>query len=354
MAPDHSVSYSLKLQSRALAAVQAEKNASQWVVGTNSLREENEVHVLEYDHDQERIACTRSLLHKPEVWDIATSCQQSDVLITVWGEAGNYGASLWRIPQTDGPLEKLADLPGHQTNSAIRRALWHPQQPELAITIEDGMLHRWAISDQGAQLVGQAPAGELLQLWSGALQPQQDQICATAGGNGFQLWDLRSMACTGEQVAAHKMPVRDVSFCPSSSHRLVSGGDDCKLRLWDLRMLGSHGPLLELGGHSHWVWRAQVSPMHDQLIASSSSDCLVNLFHTPEIAKDNAKDTLEQPSSRAHDLEHPDGKVHTYDEHEDSVYGLCWSAVDPWLFATLSYDGRLVLNSVPKNVKYKI
>eukprot|EP00983_Pelagomonas_calceolata_P111289 1159766-Pelagomonas_calceolata.AAC.1 len=58
--------------------------------------------------------------------------------------------------------------------------------------------------------------------------------------------------------------------------------------------------------------------------------------------------------SKAHDLEHPDGKVHTYDEHEDSVYGLCWSAVDPWLFATLSYDGRLVLNSVPKNVKYKI
>eukprot|EP00967_Tisochrysis_lutea_P020976 scaffold23810_cov19-Tisochrysis_lutea.AAC.1 len=53
---------------------------------------------------------------------------------------------------------------------------------------------------EGAQLVGQAPAGELLQLWSGALQPQQDQICATAGGNGFQLWDLRSMACTGEQV----------------------------------------------------------------------------------------------------------------------------------------------------------
>eukprot|EP00983_Pelagomonas_calceolata_P111291 1159766-Pelagomonas_calceolata.AAC.3 len=53
--------------------------------------------------------------------------------------------------------------------------------------------------------------------------------------------------------------------------------------LCSCRMLGSHGPLLELGGHSHWVWRAQVSPMHDQLIASSSSDCLVNLFHTPEV-----------------------------------------------------------------------
>lgn len=37
-------------------------------------------------------------------------------------------------------------------------------------------------------------------------------------------------------------------------------------------------------------------------------------------------------------------EVHTYEEHEDSVYGLAWSAVDPWLFASLSYDGRVVIN----------
>lgn len=49
-----------------------------------------------------------------------------------------------------------------------------------------------------------------------------------------------------------------------------------------------------------------------------------------------------------------DGKAHSFDEHEDSVYGLAWSSVDPWLFASMSYDGRLVVNKVPKNVKYKI
>lgn len=49
-----------------------------------------------------------------------------------------------------------------------------------------------------------------------------------------------------------------------------------------------------------------------------------------------------------------DGKVHTFDDHEDSVYGLAWSMTDPWLSASLSYDGRLVVNKVPKNIKYKI
>ncbi len=49
-----------------------------------------------------------------------------------------------------------------------------------------------------------------------------------------------------------------------------------------------------------------------------------------------------------------DGRVQSYDEHEDSVYGVAWSLADPWLFASLSYDGRVVINTVPKNIKYKV
>lgn len=49
-----------------------------------------------------------------------------------------------------------------------------------------------------------------------------------------------------------------------------------------------------------------------------------------------------------------DGVIATYEEHEDSVYALHWSSADPWLFASLSYDGRLVLNRVPRTEKYRI
>jgi len=55
-----------------------------------------QVHILQYDPDQERLACARTLLHKPEVWDIATSCRERDLLITVWqqGEDPNSAASV--------------------------------------------------------------------------------------------------------------------------------------------------------------------------------------------------------------------------------------------------------------------
>lgn len=49
-----------------------------------------------------------------------------------------------------------------------------------------------------------------------------------------------------------------------------------------------------------------------------------------------------------------DGVLCRYDEHEDSVYAAEWSAADPWVFASLSYDGRLVINRVPRNTKYQI
>ena len=46
--------------------------------------------------------------------------------------------------------------------------------------------------------------------------------------------------------------------------------------------------------------------------------------------------------------------IAVYEEHEDSVYSVKWSSTDAWVFASLSYDGRLVINHVPTNEKYSI
>ena len=46
--------------------------------------------------------------------------------------------------------------------------------------------------------------------------------------------------------------------------------------------------------------------------------------------------------------------LHTAPEGRVSRTGVAWSAADPWMFASLSYDGRIAVNSVPSAVKYKI
>ena len=46
--------------------------------------------------------------------------------------------------------------------------------------------------------------------------------------------------------------------------------------------------------------------------------------------------------------------IQKYDEHEDSVYSVEWSSADRWTFASLSYDGRMVINHVPSSEKFSI
>ena len=50
----------------------------------------------------------------------------------------------------------------------------------------------------------------------------------------------------------------------------------------------------------------------------------------------------------------PDQVIQNYEEHEDAVYGCEWSAADPWTFASLSCDGRFIVNHVPTETKYRI
>lgn len=102
----------------------------------------------------------------------------------------------------------------------------------------------------------------------------------------------------------------------------------------DCRALGASAtPLLELGGHSHWVWQAKYNPHHDSLLLSASSDSLVNLWHTPISAGESsargqgAPRGPSQTGQKGFGKEAQDGLACTYDDHEDSVYGMqhSWS-----------------------------
>lgn len=45
-------------------------------------------------------------------------------------------------------------------------------------------------------------------------------------------------------------------------------------------------------------------------------------------------------------LSRKDRLIQTFEEHEDSVYSISW-ATSAWIFASLSYEGRVVVSHVP-------
>lgn len=72
------------------------------------------------------------------------------------------------------------------------------------------------------------------------------------------------------------MPARDVQYNPRKPHSLVSCGDGCKIKFWDARSMVE--PLLEFGGHTHWVWQARFNPFHDQLVLVRTPYLLARLL----------------------------------------------------------------------------
>ena len=110
--------------------------------------------------------------------------------------------------------------------------------------------------------------------------------------------------------------------------------------------------------HSHWVWGIRYNNFHDQLILTSSSDSQVILSSIASLSSEpfgHIDDDDEDDEEEAKPREPlPDRVISVFEEHEDSVYSVEWSSVDPWIFASLSYDGRLVINRVPRVEKYKI
>ena len=127
---------------------------------------------------------------------------------------------------------------------------------------------------------------------------------------------------------------------------------------------------------------------HDQLLLSASTDGAVKLWRAASISSappaeyeldgalgddgDGDADGLVKEyalgrvsdfwgASRARSQPHTSPRSsllfsypYRYDEHEQSVFGLVWSAADAWVFASLSLDGKCMISHVPPAEKYKI
>ncbi|EIE27740.1 WD40 repeat-like protein [Coccomyxa subellipsoidea C-169] len=312
-ASQKNVTYGLKFQARAMVPFQSEGAQSRWLVGTNALRDENEIQILEFDPEKDTIRMAEVHSHPQEVWQIAPCPSDPRTLMTIHNEGiwlchaeGVHTASLWHMPEENGALEQKAELKG---TSSVRAVAWHPAQADTALSVEGAKLLQWRLGGASAEVASECASGGSEQLSGGAWDPHDPNRFCSTGGSSVQVWDLRSGQQSGAISSAHGMPVRDVDFAKQQDNLIVTAGDDCKLRLWDLR----HAP----------AQSAMASPAGKRAAAAGGA---------------GAKD----------------GKVQSYGDHEDSVYSVAWSTSDPWTFASLSYDGRVAVHRVPSQVKYKI
>ncbi|XP_015417279.1 PREDICTED: protein TSSC1 [Myotis davidii] len=362
-------------QARALTPQTAETDAIRFLVGTQSLKYDNQIHIIDFD-DENNIINKNVLLHQVgEIWHISASPADKGVLATCYSKmscgsprATGRESSPWRTTTfCCGTCRRAPAGPSVSTLSAslCDPGPWHlilsPRSIRVSTPSSSVFYCRRILPCVLASSASLEGKGQL-RFTSGRWSPHHNctQV-ATASDTAVRGWDTRSMRQIYCMENAHGQLVRDLDFNPNKQYYLATCGDDCKVKFWDTRNVAE--PVRTLEEHSHWVWNVRYNHSHDQLVLTGSSDSRVILSNMVSISSEpfghlvDDDDLSDQEERRPEDKsqEPPqDGVIATYEEHEDSVYAVDWSSADPWLFASLSYDGRLVINRVPRALKYHI
>ncbi|XP_063286634.1 coronin-7 [Pelobates fuscus] len=119
----------------------------------------------------------------------------------------------------------------------------------------------------------------------------------------------------------NKVPVMDLTWDPFNPHRLVAGGEDGRIRVWQIPAKGLTETLTEpeivLVGHNERIYTVRFHPCASDLLVSSSYDLMVRIWNLK-----TAKNVL------------------TLQGHEDQIFSLAWSP-DGRFLATCSKDQRV-------------
>ncbi|WAR23650.1 EIPR1-like protein, partial [Mya arenaria] len=326
------------------------------------------IHHIHFD-DENNVINKNIFTHREgEIWHISASTIDKSFLTTCYNKTteskAEMKAALWKLP-TD-----FDDVPTDDQSSLQPVSLMcHLEAPDYGdmnnnvVGLADNHVIVWDVdtSSKSAKMVSSAALETKGQprLTCSSWDPHHNSVqIATANDTAIRGWDLRSLQQTFVIDNAHGQLVRDLDFNPNKQYYLLSCGDDCKVKFWDIRNINE--PMKILSDHSHWVWSVRYNRFHDQLILSSSSDSRVILNSVVSLSSEPYGHEIENDDDEEDGDKHgessppEDRLIATYEEHEDSVYCVDWSTADPWVFASLSYDGRLVINRVPRVEKYKI
>ena len=402
--------YGMPCQARCIAAVEGDPERHRFLVGSTSLREANEVHLVELNDELNELGRRAVYAHEHEIWQLAPCPRDAALLATVYNDGGEHGGAVWRLPaaateaaaaaaaaaaeldedldgtgegvggvgggrggHADGPpvaMERLAVVGGGGAGQKLRFLAWEPADEGggdgadgsgALISVHDAVLRKWDVGASGSSLaeaVSLSLGADCQHATALSWNPHTPSEVAVAGSDcRVGCYDLRinnsGGAAGGAAKPAHLIEaardacVRSVDYNPNKPYHLVCGGDDCGVKFWDVRK--SAAPLKVLRGHSHWVWNVRFNPFHDQLVLSASTDARVKLWRAASISSAPLVD-LEDEDSEQDVL---DKEIKTY-EFEDSVYSVAWSACDAWVFGCVSYDGRVTCHHVPSAEKYKI
>jgi len=183
-------------------------------------------------------------------------------------------ARIWDLKMRNLSCQRI-----YQANSSVNCVCLHPNQQELIIGDQAGIIHIWNLqNDQSNQLIPEAN----ISIQSLAVDPQGLYLAAINNKGNCYVWAL-----TGEgpkeatklpkpmnKILAHKRYGLCVKFSPDSNY-LVTSAADHKIKIW---RTADFSMVQELTcDNQRWVWDLDFTA-DSQYVFSASSDSVARLW----------------------------------------------------------------------------
>ena len=333
----------IELYARTLVPYKTGSEQNTFLVGTQSLRLENHIYRLTFDDEVSNSLEKKSYPHPlGEIWHLATYAD-SPLVATCFNRVSGDGCAkqgaIFKF--RDDALDLLYEVqPPAELGAEVRQIQFEPSTGKSFAALVDCQVVFHDLDTQQVTQSSKIEAKNTLKTFAFGFNPTGDLIALNSVSTLRGL-DSRNLQECWSVPNAHTNQIRSLDFNPNRPNVLATSGDDCAAKFWDLRNLEK--PVVTMRHHSHWVWSVRYNPYYDQLVLTGSSDSKVHLLRVASVSSDEA--------SQDH---HEDVLLETFDDHEDSIYCTEWAPNDPWIFASISYDGRLVINRVPKEEKFRI
>ena len=272
-----------------------------------------------------------------EIWQIASNQVDTNTIAVRHSNLEPDGSQKQSVSVYK--LDEGLTLQHNITDKDVHHVSWQPGQSNKFMLLSENKLsfHDLNSNVNGPESIGKLEGKGFNELTYGAWNPHQNsQQYATINEYHIRGWDVRIMKQAWTFESPGNQAVKCIDFNPNKQYLLASSGDDGSVRIWDIRQ--PRKALAVRNDHSHWVWSVKYNPYHDQLILSSSSDGHVVLSSMASLSSEPhghiIEDTEENEEEAQKEPTLEDGKISSYDDHEDSVYCVEWSATDPWIFGT--------------------
>jgi len=348
-----------KFTSRCITSVSGNTSENLFLFSTNHLKKDNEIHLIQFSEDEGKVRC-QGIYNYPAVINKVFTHPTDETLayasVSSYATSGDvHKALLFRINQVTESSEE------NKTRQALTPELEIENNLELHSILSNGKSNNLILSDASCvslydtekkerTTLYQAP--EATRITKSEIDPHHPDLVASIQGTNVIVADARDQQVKFELKNAHSLNITDLDFNPNKQYGIITSGEDCQIKFWDIRK--PNLPLKVLDDIPDSIESVKYNRQHDVLLLSSNSAGSVNLHKVTSVSSAPVLATAFMDKSTSHPAREEDVLVKCYEEQEDSVYSCAWSAGNAWVFASVSYRSSVVISMVPPAEKYKI